>query len=60
MSKSTDLLDELADALDDLTTIVDELTAEPPPRVKIEALDAVKATLERARIAVDELENQQE
>ena len=53
-----DALDEVTNTLDELETAVEELAENPPPGVRPEALEALKAAIEKARDVADDLEDQ--
>ena len=55
-----DKINDLTSDLEDLKTTVEELQVDPPTNVKAESLQAVKAALQQASDATDEIEDQQE
>ena len=57
---AADKINDLTSDLEDLKTTVEELQVEPPANVKAESLQAVKAALQQATDATDEIEDQQE
>jgi hypothetical protein len=55
-----DTINNLTSDLEDLKTTVEELQINPPTNVDAESLQAVKAALQQASDATDEIEDQQE
>jgi outer membrane murein-binding lipoprotein Lpp len=55
-----DKINNLTSDLEDLKTTVEELQDDPPTNVDAESLQAVKAALQQASDATDEIEDQQE
>ena len=59
-SDDVDKINDLTSDLEDLKTTVEELQVDPPANVDAESLQAVKAALQQASDATDEIEDQQE
>ena len=55
-----DKINDLTSDLEDLKTTVEELQVDPPTNVDAESLQAVKAALQQASDATDEIEDQQD
>ena len=55
-----DKINDLTSDLEDLKTTVEELQVDPPTNVDPQSLQAVKAALQKAREATDEIEDQQD
>ena len=55
-----DKINDLTSDLEDLKTTVEELQVDPPMNVNAKSLEAVKAALQQASDATDEIEDQQE
>ena len=55
-----DKINDLTSDLEDLKTTVEELQVDPPKNVDAESLQAVKAALQQASDATDEIEDQQD
>ena len=55
-----DKINNLTSDLEDLKTTVKELQIDPPTNVAAESLQAVKAALQQASDATDEIEDQQD
>ena len=55
-----DKINDLTSDLEDLKTTVEELQVDPPTNVDAESLQAVKAALQQASEATDEIEDQQD
>ena len=55
-----DKINNLTSDLEDLKTTVEELQVDPATNVDAESLQAVKAALQQASDATDEIEDQQE
>jgi hypothetical protein len=53
----TDALDNVTDTLDELKTMVEELAESPPPGVRRDTVEALKAAIEKARDLADDLED---
>ena len=60
LSDDEDKINNLTSDLEDLKTTVEELQDDPPTNVDAESLQAVKAALQQASEATDEIEDQQE
>jgi hypothetical protein len=53
----TAALDDVTNTLDELKTMIEELAESPPPGVRRDTLEALKAVIEKARDLADDLED---